>query len=88
LEGEEDVQPHHLSEAIHYRSLDRESWGAWVMIINDWVANSLQRGTIRPKNWDSWRERKNRTVEFADTEYNKPLCGWYFNFFNNVILNH
>ena len=28
LEGEEDVQPHHLSEAIHYRSLDRESWGA------------------------------------------------------------
>jgi magnesium chelatase family protein len=28
LEGEEDVLSHHLSEAIHYRSLDRESWGA------------------------------------------------------------
>lgn len=28
LEGEENVQPHHLSEAIHYRSLDRETWGA------------------------------------------------------------
>jgi magnesium chelatase family protein len=28
LEGEENVLPHHLSEAIHYRSLDRESWGA------------------------------------------------------------
>ncbi len=27
LEGEENVQPHHLSEAIHYRSLDRENWG-------------------------------------------------------------
>jgi len=28
LEEEEDVLSHHLSEAIHYRSLDRESWGA------------------------------------------------------------
>ncbi len=28
LEEEEKVLAHHLSEAIHYRSLDRESWGA------------------------------------------------------------
>ena len=27
LENEEKVQAHHLSEAIHYRSLDRENWG-------------------------------------------------------------
>jgi len=27
LEGEESVLSHHLSEAIHYRSLDRENWG-------------------------------------------------------------
>jgi len=27
LEGSEKVESYHLSEAIHYRSLDRESWG-------------------------------------------------------------
>jgi magnesium chelatase family protein len=27
LEGSEQVAPHHLSEAINYRNLDRESWG-------------------------------------------------------------
>jgi len=27
LEGSKNVESYHLSEAIHYRSLDRESWG-------------------------------------------------------------
>jgi magnesium chelatase family protein len=28
LEKDENVKPHHLAEAIHYRSLDRDNWGA------------------------------------------------------------
>jgi len=27
LEGSPDIQTHHLSEAVGYRNLDRESWG-------------------------------------------------------------
>ena len=27
LEGNEQVMPHHLAEAIGYRNLDRENWG-------------------------------------------------------------
>ncbi|HQW71911.1 MAG TPA: hypothetical protein PKZ91_08840 [Saprospiraceae bacterium] len=28
LEGSEDIKIEHLAEAIHFRSLDRESWAA------------------------------------------------------------
>lgn len=27
LEGAENIQTHHLAEAVGYRNLDRESWG-------------------------------------------------------------
>ena len=28
LEGEEEVKDHHVAEAVNYRSLDRDIWGA------------------------------------------------------------
>lgn len=28
LEGSAEIQPHHMSEAVSYRNLDRSSWGA------------------------------------------------------------